>query len=450
MLHPCSVNLNKHIRELYLHKVLPAICDDGDDGQHGSAVVADVSVLQSLSKRIHYGLFVAESKFREKPEDYTRLIEARDEAGLMALLTNAAVEERVLQRVRNKATTFAQDIEAAGGSTAAEGPQLKVDPDVVYRLYKDFVIPLTKEAEVAYLLQRCGNTRIAYQDSPGNGCYQVALSHYEEAKPAPDDGASAPLRCADASAVVQAVMSNQAFYGLVVLEQGDGGVQPGVPAALRRTPLYVVGEHAHMASFKLMACEPGLSSIRCVCAHSDVLQLCKPWLRQQLNASCRFVAIELGKEMPPWHGRLQGAHTAFVVDSSQPPDPAFQTVVEVGGSARRRTRCLVLCKRQDVFAATGNDKTMALFVLPDAPGRLLTALNTFSKHSVNLTYIHSSSDPASDGGEASFFVELRGHVHDTNVAGAIEELLKHAKFVKVLGSFPLNQHALPAPDARSL
>lgn len=62
LLHPCSVNLNKHIREVYLHKVLPAICDSGDDGQHGSAVVADVSVLQALSKRIHYGLFVAESK----------------------------------------------------------------------------------------------------------------------------------------------------------------------------------------------------------------------------------------------------------------------------------------------------------------------------------------------------------------------------------------------------
>lgn len=94
-------------------------------------------------------------RFREKPEEYKKLIEARDEEGLMALLTNAAVEERVLQRVRNKAATFAQEIEAAGGSTAAEGPQLKVDPDVVHRLYKDFVIPLTKEAEVAYLLQRC-------------------------------------------------------------------------------------------------------------------------------------------------------------------------------------------------------------------------------------------------------------------------------------------------------
>lgn len=170
----------------------------------------------------------------------------------------------------------------------------------------------------------------------------------------------------------------------------------------------VVGELTHVASFRLMAREPGLSSIRTVCGRSDVLQLCQPWLRQQLIASCQMVSVESNERLPPWEGRLNEPHTAFVVDSSQPPDPAFQTVVEVGGTARRRTRCLVLCKRQGVFDATGNDKTMALFVLPDSPGRLLTALNTFSKHSVNLTYIHSSSDPSSTEGEASFFVELGG------------------------------------------
>ena len=46
------------------------ICGPGDDSQHGSAVLADVSVLQALSKRVHYGKFVAESKYKTDPGEY--------------------------------------------------------------------------------------------------------------------------------------------------------------------------------------------------------------------------------------------------------------------------------------------------------------------------------------------------------------------------------------------
>ena len=40
-LHPVVVNLNDRIKQLYLQKVLPAMCPPGDDQQHGSSVVAD-------------------------------------------------------------------------------------------------------------------------------------------------------------------------------------------------------------------------------------------------------------------------------------------------------------------------------------------------------------------------------------------------------------------------
>lgn len=54
---------------------------------------------------------MAEVKFREQREAYTRLIEADDKEGLMALLTNAAVEAKLLKRVRLKAATYGQDIQ---------------------------------------------------------------------------------------------------------------------------------------------------------------------------------------------------------------------------------------------------------------------------------------------------------------------------------------------------
>ena len=51
--------------------------------------------MQALSKRIHYGKFVAEAKFLAKREQYSGLIEAGDADGLMRLLTDESVEAKV-------------------------------------------------------------------------------------------------------------------------------------------------------------------------------------------------------------------------------------------------------------------------------------------------------------------------------------------------------------------
>lgn len=69
LLHPCSVNCNADIMEMYLHKVLPAISEDGDDGQYGSTVTADVAVLQA------WRIMVA------PPRNSTRVHLARPSAG---------------------------------------------------------------------------------------------------------------------------------------------------------------------------------------------------------------------------------------------------------------------------------------------------------------------------------------------------------------------------------
>lgn len=51
--------------------------------------------MQALSKRIHYGKFVAEAKFLAKREEYSGLIKAGDADGLMRLLTDEGVEAKV-------------------------------------------------------------------------------------------------------------------------------------------------------------------------------------------------------------------------------------------------------------------------------------------------------------------------------------------------------------------
>ncbi|OJJ51047.1 hypothetical protein ASPZODRAFT_11893 [Penicilliopsis zonata CBS 506.65] len=159
ILHENDVNVTAVIKERYVQEILPAVCpkfgreDRGETQEnYGSSATCDVNVLQALSHRIHFGKFVAESKFREDPETFVKLIKAGDRAGIDAAITNKMVEEKVLARVALKARTYGTD-PAFPDET---GP--KIDGEAVLRMFKEFVIPLTKVVEVEYLMQRLKGT----------------------------------------------------------------------------------------------------------------------------------------------------------------------------------------------------------------------------------------------------------------------------------------------------
>jgi len=184
-----SVNFNSVLLDRYVNDIVPSICEEGDDEQHGSSVTMDVNALQALSRRVHYGKFVAESKFRKNPEEYRRLVEEGDVDGVMALLTNQKVEDQVLRRARLKAATYGREpllanmpdvfgslgtddatsvvaaaaaaavvaaVEALKDDQESKQKGAKVDPSVIEGVYRDIIIPLTKVIEVNYLFRRCG------------------------------------------------------------------------------------------------------------------------------------------------------------------------------------------------------------------------------------------------------------------------------------------------------
>ncbi|RVD84882.1 uncharacterized protein DFL_003219 [Arthrobotrys flagrans] len=177
LLHPNDVNINPRIKEVYVNSILPAICrrsvgensDDvnksgagkgGDRGEqmenYGSTAVADVAVLQALSRRIHFGKFVAEAKFLDDTEGFTKLIKEKNTEEIGNRITKKKVEEEVLRRLRYKTMIYGRDptLKPGEGGLDDDVGVKKIDVEAVVRVYRDFVIPLTKDVEVDYLLQR--------------------------------------------------------------------------------------------------------------------------------------------------------------------------------------------------------------------------------------------------------------------------------------------------------
>ncbi|KAG8814336.1 chorismate mutase aro7 [Serendipita sp. 399] len=187
ILHPHNVNVNPSILSYYVHHYIPRITQNAtlaiatanrargikgerefdDDGNYGSAATVDVELLQAMSKRVHYGKFVSESKFRASPSDFIPHILKPNREALEGLIVKPEVERALLARVRKKATLYSQELDLQGepliidGDVGRDGKidkvrkgRFRVDVDAVEELYEKFLIPLTKEVEVDYLLQR--------------------------------------------------------------------------------------------------------------------------------------------------------------------------------------------------------------------------------------------------------------------------------------------------------
>ncbi|ERF74359.1 hypothetical protein EPUS_02046 [Endocarpon pusillum Z07020] len=155
ILHPNDVNVNATIRQKYLQEVLPEACrkfDREDRGEtkenYGSTATCDVMCLQALSRRIHFGKFVAEAKFQKETKRFVDLIKKEDRKGIDAAITNSEVEKQVLERLRLKAKAYGSD------PSVGEGGNEKINTEAVVAMYSQVVIPLTKLVEVEYLMQR--------------------------------------------------------------------------------------------------------------------------------------------------------------------------------------------------------------------------------------------------------------------------------------------------------
>ncbi|GAA5856129.1 hypothetical protein JCM8547_002994 [Rhodosporidiobolus lusitaniae] len=160
---PTRLNVNPQILQFYTESIVPSITKavtaklgkENDDGNYGSAGTRDIECLQAISRRIHCGMFVSESKFLESPSSFIPHILNPNPSALEGLITKPAVEAALLVRLAKKARWYGAELGPDGEPLPEQGSNGKrVDTEEVVRLYREYIIPLTKDVEVEYLLHR--------------------------------------------------------------------------------------------------------------------------------------------------------------------------------------------------------------------------------------------------------------------------------------------------------
>ncbi len=133
---------------------------------------------------------------------------------------------------------------------------------------------------------------------------------------------------------------------------------------------------------------------------------------------------------------IKGNNAAIVPANSFSLNNFTKVIDNVNDYKNNKTRFLV-------FATNGTDKKedgkkykTSIVVLDDNdhPGLLSDILFSFSRRKINLTSI-VSRPTREEFGKYHFFIDIDGHIKDTTVASALEEINSINK-VKVIGSYP--------------
>jgi chorismate mutase/prephenate dehydratase len=267
---------------------------------------------------------------------------------------------------------------------------------------------------------------VAYVGPEGGFCHDAALGHF---------GAGGSLVSTPGVAeVLEEVVRGRAAYAVFPFESSvDGLVQPSI-TALAETNLMIVGERVLAASLDLMSKTTDLGAVEHVYATALGQAACQRFLDAELprasviDVRSPAVAAELAREE---------AHAAALVPERVGRAAALEILrANVRDEPDLKLRYAIASARPAM--RSGHDVTCLLFSVDDEPGSLFGVLKHFADRGVNLRKLQSRPVPHGSF-DYVFYVELGAHVTERSVTTALEALKRSARYLKVLGSFPVAQ-----------
>lgn len=231
--------------------------------------------------------------------------------------------------------------------------------------------------------------------------------------------------------VFNEVSHQRADYGVVPIENSTEGVVTHTLDMFIDSELKIVAqivmpiEHCLIGNLKR-------SEIEVLYTHPQALAQCRGWIMQNLpqaeiiESSSTTRAAQKVSETPK-AAAIASALAAQtygleILESSLQDNPS------------NVTRFFVLGRK--CSPPTASDRTSLMFSLRHEVGALHTALRIFQKHDLNLTKIESRPSKRK-AWEYIFFVDFVGHFDKPPTSNAIEELRECCHFMKILGSYPV-------------
>ncbi|MDB4940651.1 MAG: Chorismate mutase [Labilithrix sp.] len=244
-------------------------------------------------------------------------------------------------------------------------------------------------------------------------------------------GAAAEYIATDTvAAALDEVTRQRASYAVVPYETRTDGLLQATIAGLTQSDLKIVACFETVVNLQLASKASSLAEIDKVYATARDRAHAQRFLAtdvagaQLVDVKTPMMACQLA-EGDPRAAAL--AHESFTAQHGL--ETLKRNILDEG---EERVRYAIAGSRPS--SRTGNDLTAIVFAVSDSPGALHEVLKQFAERGVNLSKIQSRPTPG-ETWQYLFFIEVQGHATDRPIVGALEEVRRHSKFFKVLGSF---------------
>jgi chorismate mutase/prephenate dehydratase len=186
-----------------------------------------------------------------------------------------------------------------------------------------------------------------------------------------------------------------------------------------------------------------LNRIRSIFSHPEALAQCSRFLSRLQNCRTEYyadtaMAVQKVKEdLDPYQAAI----------ASEEAGKKYGLKVirrDLADQRENYTRFLVVATKPIQIDKRIPCKTSLLMATSHSEGALLRALDALRRHHINMTKLESRPRPGTPF-QYLFYLDFEGNLAEDHTQQAIEELRAETTFLKVLGSYPMQERTKTAP-----
>ena len=236
--------------------------------------------------------------------------------------------------------------------------------------------------------------------------------------------------------VVHVVEKGEVDYAVLPIENTTSGGINEVYDLLLHTTLSIIGETKFQVKHCLTAIgDVPFSKIKKIYAHHQAASQCSKFLATMPNVSIEYFADtamsvqKIAEEGNPYFAAIASVEAAKL----------FKTKIlkeNIANQSENYTRFLIATRKPVPVDMRIPCKTSLVLATSHTPGSLVDALHVFRKYSVNLTKLESRPIVGNPW-EEMFYLDFEGNIADEIIQKLLDELGKYTRFLKVLGSYPM-------------
>jgi len=231
------------------------------------------------------------------------------------------------------------------------------------------------------------------------------------------------------------VQKGRANYGVVPIENSIEGAVSHTLDMFIDSDLKICSEISLEISHNLLGVQKRSPAILRIYSNPQVFGQCRLWLEAHLP---KAELVEMSSTAKAAELAKKDTNSACIASILAAKEYGLRVLAKsIEDYSYNVTRFLVIGTAEP--NPTAHDKTSIMFSVKDKVGALHDMLVPFKKNKINLTKIESRPSKKK-AWDYYFYVDMEGHYRDAAVKKALKGLEKNAKFLKILGSYPMGNN----------